>query len=82
MKKYLIPLLAFTLAGCTEDFGEPVVAKPFPDLHSVPERPKMPDLEAQDTTIRDLSDQFDQNLELNQKIREDFDLKTECLPTK
>lgn len=82
MRKYFLPLFMVLLTGCAEDFGEPVVDKPFPDLHAVPERPQMPDREAQETTLRDLSDEFEQNLELNQRLREDFDLKTNCSPTK
>ena len=76
--KYTISLLtlAFCLTGCsigTQVVGRDVeIEKPFPDLHTVPDRPQPKDFSKIDVEREDFETDHETKMELNQEIRQTY----------
>lgn len=71
--KQLLPLVGLVLTACagTQITGRDVdMSQPYPDLHSVPDRPAKPNFVPIDAERKDFDQDHERKLELNQSIRE------------
>lgn len=70
--RLLFPLLGLALTACTgtQITGRDVdTSQPYPDLHTVPDRPAKPDFAPVDTERQDFDQDYARKLQTNQSIR-------------